>query len=55
MKIKRAGVAAVLHSVVGRVGLTGLAAFTGVLSARYLHPDGRGELAGVHMAPFLPL
>lgn len=50
---KRTAVGGVLQALVGRFALTVVTAFTGVLSARYLHPDGRGELAAMILWPIV--
>lgn len=44
---------ALVHSMVFRLGTIGLNAATGVVTARALHPAGRGELAAIVLWPML--
>lgn len=48
----RCGLTAVVQSMIFKVGIIGLNAATGILTARVLAPAGRGELAAIILWPF---
>lgn len=53
--LKNGVLGAAFHSIGGRVVFTALNVITGLLTARALHPQGRGELAAMGVWPnFLP-
>ncbi len=47
----RSGIRSVAHSIVNRFGITAINMATGILTARALHPTGRGELAAMTLWP----
>jgi O-antigen/teichoic acid export membrane protein len=52
-RMKNAGVKAVLSTIVSKVGILAVNAATGILTARTLKPQGRGELAAMILWPLL--
>ena len=51
--MRNSGVKAVLSAIVSKVGILALNAATGILTARTLKPQGRGELAAMILWPLL--
>jgi O-antigen/teichoic acid export membrane protein len=48
---RRSGLRSVAHSIVNRFGITAINMATGILTARALHPTGRGELTAMTLWP----
>jgi O-antigen/teichoic acid export membrane protein len=51
--LPQASTATLVHSIAARFGIFGLNAVTGIITARLLSPEGRGELAAMALWPVL--
>jgi len=51
--LPQASAATLVHSIAARFGIFGLNAVTGIITARLLSPEGRGELAAMALWPVL--